>query len=73
LRIPDDLSVAGFDNIPEATYITPALTTVEQPMGEMAHTAAEMLINLIQGKNLDGRVHEVPTKLIVRDSCRAIT
>jgi LacI family transcriptional regulator len=73
LRIPYDLSVAGFDNIPEATYITPALTTVEQPMGKMAHTAAEMLINLIQGKNLDGRVHEVTTKLIVRDSCRAIT
>lgn len=73
LRIPDDLSVVGFDNMPGTTDITPALTTVEQPMNEMGYAATEILIDLLQGKSLKNRVHEVPTKLIVRDSCRAIT
>jgi LacI family transcriptional regulator len=73
LRIPDDLSVVGFDNMPGTTDITPALTTIEQPMDEMGYKATEMLIDLIKGKSLDNRIHEVPTKLIVRDSCRAIT
>jgi LacI family transcriptional regulator len=73
LRVPDDLSIAGFDNMPGATDITPALTTVEQPMNEMGYAATEILIDLMQGKSLNGRVYEVPTKLIIRDSCRAIT
>ena len=73
LRVPDDLSVVGFDNMPGTTDITPALTTVEQPMHEMGLAATEILIDLMQGKSLGNRVHEVPTKLIIRDSCRAIT
>jgi LacI family transcriptional regulator len=73
LRIPDDLSVVGFDNMPGTIDITPALTTVEQPMSEMGYTATEILIDLMQGKSLDNRVHTMPTKLIIRDSCRAIT
>jgi LacI family transcriptional regulator len=72
LQIPDDLSVAGFDNMPGTTDITPALTTIEQPMQKMGYAATEMLIDLIQGKSLNNRVHKVPTKLIIRDSCRAI-
>jgi len=73
LQIPDDLSVVGFDNMPGTTDITPALTTVEQPMTEMGYTATEILIDLMQGKSLNNRVHEMPTKLIIRGSCRAIT
>ena len=73
LRIPDDLSIVGFDNMPGTTDITPALTTVEQPMSEMGYAATEILIDLMKGKSLDNHVHEMPTKLIVRDSCRAIT
>jgi LacI family transcriptional regulator len=73
LRIPDDLSIVGFDNMPGTTDITPALTTVEQPMNEMGYKATEILIDLMQGKSLNNRIHEIPTKLIIRDSCRAIT
>jgi LacI family transcriptional regulator len=73
LRIPDDVSVVGFDNMPGTTDITPALTTVEQPMLEMGHAATKVLLDLMQGKSLKNRVHEVPTKLIIRNSCRAIT
>ena len=73
LQIPDDLSVVGFDNMPGTIDITPALTTVEQPMTEMGYAATEILIDLMEGKSLDNRIHVMPTKLTIRDSCRAIT
>jgi LacI family transcriptional regulator len=70
--VPDDLSVVGFDNIPEAAYFNPALTTVDQFMNKMGHVATEMLIALVQGEPLEGDLHKVPTQLVVRDSCQAI-
>jgi LacI family transcriptional regulator len=73
LRIPDDLSIVGFDNMPGTTDITPALTTVQQPMNEMGYAATEILIGLMEGKSFNNRVHIMPTKLIIRDSCRVIT
>lgn len=73
LRVPDDLSVVGFDNIPEAAYINPGLTTVDQFIDKMGHVATEMLIDLMQGNSLDSSLYEVPTQLIIRDSCRAVT
>jgi LacI family transcriptional regulator len=73
LRVPDDLSVVGFDNIPEAAYVNPALTTVDQFIGKMGYVATETLIGLIQGKPLDGDLYTMPTQLVARDSCRAIT
>jgi ABC-type sugar transport system substrate-binding protein len=72
LRVPDDLSVVGFDNIPEAAYINPSLTTVDQFIDKMGHVATEMLIDLMQGNSVDSSLYEMPTQLIVRDSCRAI-
>ncbi len=72
LSVPQDLSVVGFDNIPEAVYVSPALTTVDQSIDKMSYMAAKMLIDLIQGETLEGNPYEVPTRLIVRDSCRAI-
>ena len=73
LRVPDDLSVIGFDNIPEAAYFDPALTTIDQFMERMGYTATETLIDLVQGKPLERELHKVPTQLIVRDSCQTIT
>ena len=70
LRVPDDLSVVGFDNIPEADYS--GLTTVDQSIDRMGYVATEMLVSLIQGKPLESNVYKIPTRLIVRDSCRAI-
>jgi LacI family transcriptional regulator len=71
LRIPDDLSVIGFDNIPEAVYFNPSLTTVDQFIDKMGYVATEMLIRLIQGESLDNNLCMVRTELVIRDSCRA--
>lgn len=72
LRVPDDLSVVGFDNTFEAAHMNPGLTTVDQSIDEMSYVATEMLISLIQGESLDSNLYEIPTQPIVRDSCRAI-
>jgi LacI family transcriptional regulator len=72
LRVPGDLSVVGFDNIPEAAYTHPGLTTVDQFIDDMGYTAAGMLISLIEGNSLESDVYKMPTQLIARDSCCAI-
>ncbi len=73
LAIPDDLSVVGFDNVPEAAYYLPlGLTTVDQGVRQMGVTATEMLIALIEGKELDEHVKKISTQLIVRGSCRTL-
>ena len=70
LRVPEDLSVVGFDNIPETAYSKPALTTVDQFMDRMGYVATEMLIALVQGEPLESDLYKVPTQLVVRDPCR---
>ncbi len=72
LSVPEDLSVVGFDNIPEAAYMTPTLTTVDQFIDHMGYVATEMLIQLIQGEPLVRDPYKMPTQLIVRRSCREI-
>jgi LacI family transcriptional regulator len=68
LRIPQDLSVVGFDDLPVARWVSPPLTTVRQPLAEMGRTAAQMLGELVEGMALrSGRV-ELSTELIVRES-----
>ena len=71
LRVPDDVSVIGFDDIPQASLIRPALTTVRQPLEKMGRVATQMLLELLsQSPKKTGRI-ELPTELIVRDSCQA--
>lgn len=65
--IPDDLSIAGFDDIPLACQTWPALTTIRQPIREMAERATELLIAQIRGEPV-ARVHTIPSTLVVRDS-----
>jgi LacI family transcriptional regulator len=72
LHVPDDISVVGFDNVPEVAYAHPRLTTVDQSIDKMGYIATEMLISLIEGDALESDLYKVPTRLIVRDSCRAI-
>jgi LacI family repressor for deo operon, udp, cdd, tsx, nupC, and nupG len=67
LKVPDDLSVVGFDNIPFSTYFDPSLTTVEVPMYHMGAAAMEMLVNLISKKNTE-KLRWFNTQLLVRDS-----
>ncbi|WP_027346045.1 LacI family DNA-binding transcriptional regulator [Hamadaea tsunoensis] len=70
LRTPDDLSVIGFDDVPDAALATPALTTIRQPIQEMGFEAVRLLIGLIEGR-VPGQPHLVlPTTLVERQSCR---
>jgi LacI family transcriptional regulator len=69
MQIPKDLSVIGFDNLRESTYLKPALTTVDQFISEMGTLATEMVMKLIKGETLERNLHKVPTRLIVRESC----
>jgi len=70
LRVPDDISVLGFDDIPQAALVRPALTTVQQPLEKMGRMAAQMLLDRLKnpGKKIE-RI-ELPTKLIIRESCQ---
>ena len=67
VRVPEDLSVAGFDDLPDASYVRPALTTVRQPVEERARLAAEALVAALSN---GGQVvhHVLPTELVIRDS-----
>jgi LacI family transcriptional regulator len=66
LRIPDDLSVLGYDDIPIASYMMPPLTTIAQPIIEMGETAAELLLRHIQKPDLPFEKVVLPTHLVVR-------
>jgi len=72
VRIPEDLSVVGFDNLPESTYLNPALTTIDQFVEEMGSIAIEMVVKLVKGEILESNLHKIPTQLVVRDSCASV-
>jgi Periplasmic binding protein-like domain len=67
LRVPEDLSVVGFDDIEPATLVTPALTTVRQPLGEMGRTAVNVLVRLLEGRASTTPHIELATRLVVRE------
>jgi LacI family transcriptional regulator len=71
LRVPEHLSVVGFDNIPDSALCNPPLTTVEQPIHEMGRIAAEMVIRLIHGERADATHVTLATRLLVRQSTAA--
>ncbi|MEN9937253.1 MAG: hypothetical protein RLZZ387_3832 [Chloroflexota bacterium] len=72
VRVPQELSVVGFDNLPEAAQVTPKLTTVDQSIQEMGTIATKLLIDILRGQELAGTVVKVPTRLIIRDSCQQL-
>ncbi len=69
LHIPHDISVIGFDDVPIASILLPALTTVRQPLLEMGRVGTTMLLRLIAGEPLDSTRVELTTTLSIRDSC----
>lgn len=69
LRVPEDISVIGFDDIPQASLIHPSLTTISQPLEKMGRVATQMLIDLLQNPDKKADRIELPTQLVVRDSC----
>jgi LacI family transcriptional regulator len=72
LRIPQDISLIGFDDIKEAEAMRPALTTVRQPLREMGRVAVDMLIKRIKEPLRPGYRIELETTLILRDTCQAV-
>ncbi|AGL18128.1 LacI family DNA-binding transcriptional regulator [Actinoplanes sp. N902-109] len=71
LRVPDDLSVVGFDDLPEARWASPPLTTVRQPLAEMGALAARTALRLAAGADIEAPRVELATELVVRDSTAA--
>jgi LacI family transcriptional regulator len=68
LRVPDDVSVVGFDDLPEVRWSSPPLTTVRQPLSEMGMLAARTVLRLARGEQPDSQRVELATHLVVRDS-----
>jgi DNA-binding LacI/PurR family transcriptional regulator len=68
LRVPEDISVVGFDDIPLASYTKPPLTSVRMSAGDVGSTAFDALFRLIGGERLEGDVYQVPTQLVIRGS-----
>jgi LacI family transcriptional regulator len=68
LRVPHDVAVVGFDDIPLAVHTDPTLTTVRQPLQEMGGTAARMLLSQFEGTPIGETRKVLPTRLIVRGS-----
>jgi DNA-binding LacI/PurR family transcriptional regulator len=70
LRIPEDVSVVGYDNVPEASWKAYDLTTVAQYPGEMADAAVTILIEQIEKRAVKKRAAVLPAELVVRGSAR---
>lgn len=73
LRIPLDVSVLGFDDTPQATGVSPALTTMRQPLEEMGRQAVQMLLTYIDDPRRPFEYRELPTELVARNSCQPVT
>ena len=68
LRIPEDLSIVGFDDSEQAEIVSPALTTVRQPLAEMGRMAVSLLLRLLENQRVDALRIQLATKLVVRES-----
>lgn len=72
VRIPDDISIVGFDDINIAQLVTPALTTIRQDMNLKGRLAADFMLQRLSGTPLETTEITLPTKLIERDSVKAL-
>ncbi len=68
-RIPDDISIIGFDDIPQASLVYPKLTTVRQPLEQMGQVAVKMLLERIEERSRPPQRVTLATQLVIRDSC----
>ncbi len=75
LRVPEDVALVGFDDLPVASALQPALTTVRQPIEQLGSMAADLLLSLLENPpDEPAPAHRIllPSKLIVRESCGAL-
>ena len=69
MRVPDDIAVIGFDDLPTASNMKPKLTSVRQPVLEKGGRATELLLDLIDGTVKEPRRVLLDTELVIRESC----
>lgn len=75
IKVPDDIAIIGYDDIPYAKYHLPSLSTVHQPVNELADNACNVLLEKLEIKNNTNGNHyiEIPPKLVIRESSGLIT
>lgn len=71
IRIPEEMAVVGFDDMPWASLLRPALTVIAQPIEQLGHVAAQMLLERLKDPQRSVRHVTLPAQLIVRSSCGA--
>ncbi|MCL5073924.1 MAG: substrate-binding domain-containing protein, partial [Actinobacteria bacterium] len=72
IRIPQDISIIGFDDILFSNIIEPPLSTIKLPKKSMGEAAINLLIDLIENKEIKNKIIKLPTKLIIRESTSQI-
>ena len=72
LRVPDDISIIGFDDVPQASFVYPRLTTVRQPLEHMGQVAVKILLDQIKDPGRPPQRVALATQLVIRDSCGSI-
>lgn len=72
IRIPEQISLAGFDDVPAASLLSPRLTTVRLPIYEMAKAAVESICRMREKENTGFGTVSFPAEFIVRESCRSV-
>ena len=71
LKIPEDIALVGFDDVPFARYSDPPLTTVRLPAHDLGRTTGNQLIRIVMGEKIDRPRILLDTELIIRESCGA--
>lgn len=69
IKVPEDISILGFDDIPLASQVVPALTTVSAPIKDISQIAFDLLDRLIKGENIENKHIALAAQIVVRNSC----
>ena len=72
IRVPDDMSLVGFDNAPAALYSCPPLSTVRQPVRKLVAAVLEMLLESIESGNNEPKKVVIPSEFVARESTGAV-